>query len=68
MCLLSLPHIVSLYFSAAARKLLEHGGDQALLKLRSAPYEEGRTFLLGLPGIGNKVSCHHRHCLFRWAV
>ncbi|KAF7255204.1 hypothetical protein EG68_08125 [Paragonimus skrjabini miyazakii] len=46
----------SRYIPAAARWLLNNGGEAQLFKLRSATAEEAREFLLNIPGIGNKAS------------
>ncbi|KAF8564319.1 hypothetical protein P879_10235 [Paragonimus westermani] len=46
----------SRYIPAAARWLLDNGGEAQLFKLRSATTEEAREFLLNIPGIGNKVA------------
>ncbi|CDS42896.1 N glycosylase:DNA lyase [Echinococcus multilocularis] len=52
------------FIPAVARKLIEAGGDAFLAKLRVASYEECKTFLLDLPGIGNKVAdCICLSCL-----
>ncbi|VDM30589.1 unnamed protein product [Hydatigera taeniaeformis] len=44
------------FIPAVARKLIEAGGDPFLANLRVSSYKECKTFLLALPGIGNKVA------------
>ncbi|VDL94846.1 unnamed protein product [Schistocephalus solidus] len=43
------------FIPAAAQQILAKGGVERLLELRNASYEETKTFLRKLPGIGNKV-------------
>ncbi|VDD83319.1 unnamed protein product [Mesocestoides corti] len=52
------------FIPAVAQKLLEAGGDSALINLRKASYDECKAFLLKLPGVGNKVAdCICLSCL-----
>nr|VZI41329.1 unnamed protein product [Spirometra erinaceieuropaei] len=44
------------FIPAAAQQILAEGGVKRLLELRNASYEETKTFLRKLPGIGNKVA------------
>lgn len=44
------------FIPEAAKLILERGGEKRLLDLRETSTNEARAFLLGLPGVGNKVA------------
>nr|CDS32233.1 N glycosylase:DNA lyase [Hymenolepis microstoma] len=46
----------SKFIPGVASKLIAAGGDEFLKNLRNSSYEECKSFLLQLPGVGNKVA------------
>jgi N-glycosylase/DNA lyase len=47
------------FIQQSASKIVENGGRNWLLNLRTVPYQEAKTALMTLPGIGAKVSLQY---------
>ena len=47
------------FIQRSASKIVENGGRNWLLNLRTVPYQEAKTALMTLPGIGAKVNLQY---------